>query len=312
MKQPYQPISEEHQALLKNMRQDVARKYGIDKIYPANARYFGSYTIMVAILSCLQVFVVLYGEQIFEIHNIALSTGWFFLLPILQYIFQIVTEVYGWEYARQLVLANFICNGLATLIYFAFHLIKFSTNYANLEPFVASSIMYNSALSAKYMYSMSLWFGMFVSDYITCLLMSWSKFQMQGKFMITRIAILHIVSEILLQSGAFVMDHFRGIPVSDTLHLILQSFTGRTIMMVALLPIAKYVIWMLQYRVEKIIVYDFKRELLIFRLNINPLNSFYVKTNKSSSYKVLDKRDTEELIEMYRQEFEEKYANRSA
>jgi hypothetical protein len=289
------------------MRKDVAKKYGIDAIYPSSARYFGSYTIIVAILSCLQVFVVLYGGQFFDIGGISVSTGWFFLLPIVQYMFQIVTEVYGWEYARQLVLANFICNGLATLIYFTFHLITFSLKYGNHEPFIVAANLYNVGLSIKYMSALSLWIGMFISDYIICLLMSWSKFYMNGRFLLLRIAILHLVSEILLQFGGIITDALRGMSMTDNIQLLIDSMVGRTVMMLILLPVATWVIRFLQYRVEQIIVYDFKRDLSIFRLNINPLNYFYVSAGTESNNKILSKRDNKELIELYRKEFDENY-----
>lgn len=307
MKKPYDLISQGDQELLKNMRKDIANKYGVDKIYPANAQYFGSYTIIVAMLSCLQVFVVLYGGHFFDIWGISVSTGWFFLLPIVQYMFQIVTEVYGWEYARQLVLANFICNGLATLIYFAFHLITFSLKYGNHEPFIVAANLYNVGLSIKYMSALSLWIGMFISDYIICLLMSWSKFYMNGRYLLLRIAILHIISEILLQVGGIITDALRGMSMTDNIQLLIDSMVGRTVMMLLLLPVATWVIRFLQYKVEHIIVYDFKRNLSIFRLKIDPLNYFYVKAGTESNNDILDKRDSKELITLYRKEFDENY-----
>lgn len=313
MKRPFPTWTEENKQSFEFLRKKVADKYGIDKIYPASARYFPSYTIMVAIVSCLQIFTVLYGDHNFKFLGMSVSTGWFFLLPIVQYIFQIVTEVYGWEYAKQLVLCNFIVNGLASIIYYAFHLIPvFSQDYGDAAKWQVS--LYDVGLSVMYMRALSMWLGIFFADYITCLLMSWSKFEMGGKHMIMRVFVLHIISEILLQAPALIVDPLYGITLSSSFHLIIESMVGRFIIMLALLPVASWVINFLQYKVEKVVVCDVERDLSPFKFKITQFQSFYINSDEinkaESANKMFDKRDMKEMLELYKKEFGEDYSHK--
>lgn len=311
MKKPFTAWTKENKQSFELLRKKIADRYGIDKIYPASARYFSSYTIMVALVSCLQVFVVIYGSQFFDISFLTVSTGWFILLPIMQYLFQIVTEVYGWEYGRQLVLCNFICNGLSTFLYFAFSFVTYSAKYAHASPIDEQLVVFYGMMSHRLTNSIVMWVGMFISDYVTCLLMSWSKFQMGNRLMMLRILVLHFVSEMLLQLLGVCSDLYKGVPLYESLNAIINSIFSRTIMMLVLLPIATWVIHFLQNKVEKVVVCDVKRDLSPFKFKVTQFYSFYIPSdevnNKKSVNKMFDTRDMKEMLALYEQEFGEKY-----
>ena len=65
-------------------------------------RNFISYPYMIAIMSVLQVLCTMYGRKFFLFLGFNASPRRLILLPIIFYIFQIVAECYGWQYARQI------------------------------------------------------------------------------------------------------------------------------------------------------------------------------------------------------------------
>jgi hypothetical protein len=96
--------------------------------------------------------------------------------------------------------------------------------------------------------------------------------------MILRIVILHCIGEIVLLSGYFVTMPFNGYSMTNTYHVILQTFIARTIMCIILLPIARLVIWVIQHKIERVVVFDYKQQFNLFKFGIKPNDSVQFNT----------------------------------
>jgi uncharacterized PurR-regulated membrane protein YhhQ (DUF165 family) len=72
-------------------------------IEPTQPKCFLSYPFMIAIMAVLQVCATLYGRRYVYFFGFHIGQGLLVLLPMVIYIFQIVAECYGWQYARQVV-----------------------------------------------------------------------------------------------------------------------------------------------------------------------------------------------------------------
>lgn len=240
-----------------------------NKIDPMKPKVFNGYPFIIAIMAVLQVMTVIYDDKNFLFFGLNGSTGWLLLMPIMQYLFQIVAEVYGWQYARQIMWCNFIVNLLITLIIFTFRYIPFSElNHDDIKTaFIV--LMDNDKLVSM----PSMIFGMLISDTVVSGLMAWSKFHWNGRYVTIRIIFLHILSEIIILSAGFLAGLWAGFSVQENLTLTKDSFYARSIIMLALLPVARYVIYWLQNKVEGVIVFDYKPGFAPFKFKVNPEDS---------------------------------------
>ena len=270
MRMPPQEVSADAKEVMSNYQKEKAKKYGMNYIEPTQPRWFVSYPYMIAIMAVLQVMVVIYGAKFFNFFGFTVSAGWLILLPIMMYIFQIVSECYGWQYARQIIWANFLVNGLTTLIVFSFKYIQF---YDPTNAHKDMGLAYAVLMDNKWVACVTMWVGVFLSDLITSALMSWSRFHWNGRFVFLRMIILHLVSECIMLSGSFIVLPFRGYSITETWHLNYDSLIARTIVSLALVPIARFVSWYIQHRIEGVVVFDYKQEFSPFKFGINPNDS---------------------------------------
>ncbi len=220
---------------------------------------------MVAIMACLQVICSLYIRRFMVFFGFDISVGSLILLPVILYTFQIVAECYGWQYSRQIVWLNFIVNGIVTILTFSFGLIPYSSfNHDNLKMAyinLADTMWINSAMT---------WVLVFLSDYITSALMCSSRFQFNGRFVLPRMLILHLLGEIIILSGNFVVLPANGYSIEQTWHIVVSIFLARTISSLMLLPVARLVVWFIQHKVEGVVVFDYKKDFNPFKFKVDP------------------------------------------
>lgn len=261
MRKLHHPVTPEVAASVKSRMKN--------RIDPIKPKVFVGYPFIIAIMAVLQVMTVIYDDKNFIFFGLNGSTGWLLLMPIMQYLFQIVAEVYGWQYARQMVWCNFSVNLLMTIIILVFKYIPFSDlNHDDIKTaFII--LMDNDKLVSM----PSMLIGMLLSDLIASGLMAWSKFHWNGRYITTRILILHLVSETIILSAGFLAGLWAGFSVQENWSLTKDSFYARTIIMVALLPVARLVIYWLQNKVEDVIVFDYKTGFAPFTFRINPDDS---------------------------------------
>lgn len=246
----------------------------IDYIEPNQPKWFKSYPYMIAIMSVLQVITVLYGIKMFKFFGLTVSVGWLITMPCVFYIFQIVSECYGWQYARQIVWCAFIVNAIFSIALFAFKFIPFAidhkldvqTGYINL---LDNNVLY---------FAPTMWISMFFADFITSSLMSWSRFQWNGKFLLIRILILHCIAEIIILSGGFIAGSLTGVSISTIWYFSIDSFLARSIVMILLLPVVRYIIWFIQHKIEHVVVFDLKTHFNPFKFDIKLHDSVQFNT----------------------------------
>ncbi len=231
----------------------------------AQPKQFVAYPFIVALMAVLQVFTVVFGLRGFLFFGFDITAGWLILMPINFYLFQIVAECYGWQYARQIVWINFAVNTTILAILFLFQYIPF-----NGMTHESTQNAYAVLFQGLWIYAMTMLFSMLIADYITSVLMCWSKFHWNGRFLIIRIFILHCIAEITINSGGLIADPLNGYSFQEALKFALDSFYARTIVMILLLPIAKLVIWWIQNRLEGVIVFDLNIRFAPFKFRINP------------------------------------------
>lgn len=282
MRTPIKPVKNPN-LIMENYKEKKAINHGNDTIEPMLPKSFVSYPIMLVLMAVLQVLTVIFGHKMLSFFGFQVSAGWIFLMPIVIYIFQISAECYGWQYARQMVWINFLVNSILAIIMCLFSLIPMSTfDHYDIE------YAYKILLSHQTSASITMLCGMFLSDCITSSLICWSRFQFNGKYLAVRIVILHCIAEVIVLSGGFISETISGYPLNQIWNLSVDSFLARSIVMLALLPVAKMVIWFIQHRIEHAIVFDLKSTFNIFRFNINPNDSvmFSVGSNNDSDNNV--------------------------
>ncbi len=286
MRTPIKPVAPDAKTVMKNYKKDKAMKYGQEYIEPTIPQWFSSYPYMIVIMAVLQVMTVIYGGRDFVFFGFDVSAGWLFLMPIMLYTFQIVAECYGWQYSRQMIWLNLITNILFTSIVFVFRFIPESTGIIHNDLQHA----YITLMNPKYISGMTMCFAVFVSDLVASALMCWSRFHWNGKYLVIRVLILHVISETIILSTGFIVDPLHGYSLLETWIFARDAFFARTIIMIALLPVVKFVIWFIRHKIEGVIVFDLSVRFNPFKFNINPADSvqFSVQGQHETHAEIVD------------------------
>lgn len=98
------PFDQHSNDSVKLVRQLQDKKYDLILSQP---KQFVGYPVIVAIMAVLQVLTVIFGSKGFLFFGYDITAGWLILMPINFYLFQIIAECYGWQYARQIIWLNF-------------------------------------------------------------------------------------------------------------------------------------------------------------------------------------------------------------
>jgi uncharacterized PurR-regulated membrane protein YhhQ (DUF165 family) len=235
-----------------------------EPVTPVEPRNFISYPYMIAIMSVLQVLTALYNRHFITFFGYDISFGSLLLFPWVIFIFQISAECYGWQYARQIVWCNFIVNGITTAVTFTAKFIGYSSlNHATMKA------AYITLVDTMWVACAMSWMVIFISDYITSALTSWSRIKFNGRFLILRTVVLNIISESILLSSSFIILPFNGYSIENTVHTFYSIFLARAIMSIMLLPIVRCIIWYIQHRIEHVVVFDYKKDFNPFKFAVN-------------------------------------------
>lgn len=255
------------------MSKKLSNQLLLDSLEPIQPKIFLSYPYMIALMAVLQVMIVIYGIKMFSFFGFTVSAGWLILLPMMMYIFQIVSECYGWQYARQIIWCNFVVNGATTAIVFSFKYIP-----VNSVTHKDVSLAYAVLMDNKWVACLVMWISVFLSDFVTSALMCWFRFKCNGRFIFFRMILLHLISEAIMLSGSFIVLPFRGYTIAETWHISYDSFIARGIMSLLMLPLARLITWYIQHKIEKVVVFDYKCQFFPFKLNITPTDSVHFHT----------------------------------
>lgn len=222
-----------------------------DIIKPVELKTFKAYPLIVAIMVLLQMMATIFGRKfvLFMGFNVAISSLIF--IPTILYIFQIVAECYGWQYARQIVWCNFIVNLLSTIL---FLIMKEIPCNSITHPDLAFS--YEHLVNTMWISSAMSCIVIFLADYFSTSVMSYSKFIYNGRFIFFRMILVHLTSEMILSGGTFVSLPYNGYSLIDTWHIVYSTFCARTIMSVIILPFIVAIVMVIQRYIERVISFD--------------------------------------------------------
>jgi len=258
----------------------------MENIEPAVPKVFISYPYMIVIMAVLQIMTIIYGARDFLFFGFDVSAGWIFLMPIMLYIFQISAEVYGWQYARQMIWLNLLTNSLFVIITYLFQFIPKSKGIVHNDLQSA----YITLMDKRYIAGIMMSIAIFVSDFVTSTLLCWIKVYFHGRYLILRLIFLHILSELIIISTGFILDPLKGYSLFEAWIFARDAFYARTICMFFLLPFARFTIWYLQNYVEQVMVFDYKDNFSFFKLSIKTSNAIYfnISSWKKTDVKNLD------------------------
>jgi hypothetical protein len=251
MRTPIKPVTNPN-VIMENYKEKKAIKHGNDIIEPMLPKSFASYPVMVAIMAVLQAFSIIYGRKFVLFFGFNGSYGSVVLLPMVVYIFQIASECYGWQHARQLVFCNLLVNMIAVVVCLVGNYLPFSQfNHTELQS------AYITLMDTMWVSALINCVGVFLSDYICSILMCWSRFQLSGAFM------------------------------------------ARTSIALILLPVARLVIWLIQHKIERVIVFDLKFGINPFKINIDNNNSVMFSVGSSTDNNNVGNIDMKKLAQAY-------------
>lgn len=264
MRTPHDNLTTEGIQTIKQAQADKNRRLG-KKLNPSLPKIFWSYPFMVAIMACLQVLCTIYGLRITYFFGFSIGIGRLVLLPIILYIFQVVSECYGWQYTRQIVWCNFVVNGITTFVCLIFSYVPFaSVNHTDII------FSFQHLIDKMWVPSLTNWICVFLADYAASALMCESRFQFNGRFTMSRMIIIHCISEIILLSSNFISAPSYGYSMHEIYFFVWNGFIARTIMSLMLLPFARIVVWFIQHKIEGVVVFDYKRDFNPFKFKVDP------------------------------------------
>ncbi len=268
MRTPIEQIEPEAKEAIEKYQKDKAAKYGQQYIEPTQPKWFVSYPFMVAIMVCLQMLNIVYGRKFITFINFDINAGSLILLPLLLYIFQIVGECYGWQYSRQIIWCNFVVNGLATIIFYSFSFLHYSSfNHAGLQN------AYVLLIDTMWVSAAVNWIIVFMSDYFVSSFTCASRSFFNGKFIWLRTIIINLVADCILLAGNFISMPYNGYSMAQTYHYIFAVFIARNIVTIAMLPFVRFIVWVIQHKIENTVVFDLTRNFNPFKFGINPADS---------------------------------------
>lgn len=232
------------------------------------------YPFIIAIMAVLQVSTILYSRYFIDIFNMKVSLGPLLFTPAILYIFQIVSEVYGWQYGRQIVWINLIINLLFTLISLVAREIPISSfTHEGLR------VAYINLMGTVWLTSAGVGIVIFVADYLSSVFTAQSKYYFKSAKVFIRLIIVHLITELLLLSGALLQMPYNGYSMQQAYQSMYDMFMVRLVSSSILGIIAMVVIWVLQTYVEKIICLDIKPDWNLFKISIDGSRTILLDIN---------------------------------
>jgi len=232
------------------------------------------YPFIISIMAVLQVSTILYSRYFIDIFSMKVSLGPLLFTPAILYIFQIVSEVYGWQYGRQIVWINLIINLLFTVISLIAREIPISSfTHEGLR------VAYINLMGTVWLTSLGMGIVIFIADYISSVFTAQSKYYFKGAKIFIRLILVHLITEVLLLSGALLQMPYNGYSMGQTYQSMYDMFMVRLLSSSILGIIAMGVIWVLQAYIEKIICLDVKPDWNLFKISIDESRTILLDIN---------------------------------
>lgn len=220
-------------------------------INPIEISSYKVYPILIAVMASLQMLSIIYGRKFIMFLGLNVAINSVLFVPSILYLFQIVTEVCGWQYGRQIVWCNFIFNSIVTLFLFGIRYVK-SSSITHLD----IEYSYSHFVNTLWVSAALNWGLIFTVDYISSVLMNYMKNKFKGYFLLYRMLAIHILAELILSVGSFIALPYNGYSINETLHVVFNTVIARAIACTIIAPMAVLIIKFIQSHLEKIIVFD--------------------------------------------------------
>lgn len=259
---------------MQNLQQPSLKLKG-DQVHiqTRSVKAFKAYPFIIAVMAVLQVSGILYSRYWIDIHNSHLPLGTLLCTPLILYIFQIVSECYGWQYGRQIMWINLIINLLFTLITFTVSFIPIS-NFTH----IGLSTAYNSLMNTVWLSALMSAIAIFFAEYFATILMVKSRLYFHGNLVFLRVILIQCITEMVLLSTSFIIMPYNGYSLPELYHAMLQTFISRTVYATALAPISVFMIWVIQHYIEKVVCFDVNPDWNVFDWQIHDRSTVKIST----------------------------------
>lgn len=254
-------------------------------ITPLKPKAFKAYPFIVAVMAVLQLSSIIYSRYFIDfLFGFKITLGPLIFTPTILYIFQIVSECYGWQYARQIVWCNVCVNLLFTVI-------TGSVRYIPLSLFTHADLResYIHLLNTMWVTGLISTVAIFVADYFSTVFMSQSKSYFKGRGLLLRLLIVHCGTELILLSTALIQMPYNGYTMAEAYRSMYQMFIARSISATCLAPFVMFVIWMIQNRIERVVSFDSRRSWNIFKFGIEDKETVQFDAKQWNNLSVKDK-----------------------
>ena len=272
-----------------NLKQKaISEQMQKDRIHPTVPKNFNAYPFIIAVMSCLQILCAIYARYFIGYGGFDVPVGTLIFTPIILYIFQIVAECYGWQYARQIVWCNFFVNGIFTCCVFIMKFVPLSLfTHEDLR------YSYQHLIDTMWVSSLMLWITIFIADYASTLLMCFIRIKTKGSFTLIRILSIHFLSEMILVSSGLVTMPYNGYTWNETFTFMWHMFIARSIVSITILPFAYFIIWLIQNLVEKVVTFEYgANNWNIFHWNVQDKSTIQFDTKE---WNALSQKDRKKL-----------------
>jgi uncharacterized PurR-regulated membrane protein YhhQ (DUF165 family) len=258
-----------------------------DRIRPIVPRNFNAYPFLIAVMSAIQMLCILYGRHFISVFGFNVALGNLVFTPILLYIFQIVAECYGWQYARQIVWCNFFVNGTITIFTFAFKYVPYTSfNHSDLE------YSYQHLIDTIWVSALINWITIFLVDYLSTMIMCKFRSNTKGDYMILRIISVHCIAEIVVLSGGAISYLYNHFTLAEIWDLQYHMFFLRTLCAIALIPLARFIIYLIQNLVEKVVTFEYgANNWNIFHWNVQDKETIQFGTKEWNALSIQEKKN---------------------
>lgn len=242
-------------------------------IQTKSVKAFKAYPFIIAVMAVLQVSTILYSRYFIDIFGMKVAVGPLIFTPALLYMFQIVSECYGWQYGRQVVWINLCINTIFTLITFTVRFIPIS-----LFTHEGLRIAYQNLMGTVWLTSLGVGLVIFVADYLSSVFTAQGRYYFKGTMIFIRLIIVHLITEALLLSWALLQMPYNGYTMTQAYQSMIDTFAVRLFSSAILGLVAVFVIWVIQHYIEKVVCFDLQPDWNVFDWQINDKSTVKIST----------------------------------
>lgn len=183
------------------------------------------------------------------------------IFPLTFLLSDLITEVYGYKYARRAIWCGFLFNALF-IVYsqIVIHMPSpdFQTNNAAFDKLLTMNIRIIFASAVSYL----------LSEPLNSFVMAKMKIKMAGRYLWLRFLSSTLIASVVDCTVFSLLAFYGVIPNTNLINLIISMFVVKMVVELACLPFSTYIAVRLK-KIERLDIYDMDTDFNIFRLNVN-------------------------------------------